>query len=76
MGLRRNREGCARNSGPRPRNDEQLGQRRDNLVGDAARSEATRRWPAKAALIARVKDDGRAEAALIALAGFVRESRR
>ena len=29
---------------------------------DAARSEAIRRWPAKAALFARVKDDGRAEA--------------
>jgi crossover junction endodeoxyribonuclease RuvC len=35
---------------------------------DAARSEAIRRWPDKAALFARVKDDGRAEAALIAVA--------
>jgi crossover junction endodeoxyribonuclease RuvC len=41
---------------------------------DAARSEAIRRWPAKAALFARVKDDGRAEAALIAIAGMKRES--
>lgn len=39
---------------------------------DAARSEAIRRWPAHAALFARVKDDGRAEAALIAVAGLVR----
>jgi crossover junction endodeoxyribonuclease RuvC len=39
---------------------------------DAARSEAIRRWPAKAALFARAKDDGRAEAALIALAGLKR----
>ncbi len=36
---------------------------------DAARSEAIRRWPSKAGLFARVKDDGRAEAALIAVAG-------
>lgn len=43
---------------------------------DAARSEAIRRWPAKAALFARVKDDGRAEAALIGLAGLLREGRR
>jgi crossover junction endodeoxyribonuclease RuvC len=42
---------------------------------DAARSEAIRRWPAKAALFARVKDDGRAEAALIAVAGLMREGR-
>ncbi|GLI92992.1 hypothetical protein [Methylocystis echinoides] len=34
---------------------------------DAARSEAIRRWPQKADLFARVKDDGRAEAALIAV---------
>lgn len=39
---------------------------------DAARSEAIRRWPAHAALFARVKDDGRAEAALIAVAGLMR----
>jgi crossover junction endodeoxyribonuclease RuvC len=39
---------------------------------DVARSEAIRRWPAHAALFARVKDDGRAESALIAVAGLVR----
>ncbi len=38
-----------------------------------ARSEAIRRWPAKATLFARVRDDGRAEAALIAVAGMTRE---
>lgn len=43
---------------------------------DAARSEAIRRWPDKAALFARVKDDGRAESALIALAGILREAAR
>jgi crossover junction endodeoxyribonuclease RuvC len=43
---------------------------------DAARAEAIRRWPDKAALFARVKDDGRAEAALIAVAGLAREARR
>lgn len=37
---------------------------------DAARSEAIRRWPVMASKFARVKDDGRAEAALIALAGL------
>jgi crossover junction endodeoxyribonuclease RuvC len=40
---------------------------------DAARSEAIRRWPDKAGWFARVKDDGRAEAALIGLAGLIRE---
>ena len=40
---------------------------------DAARSEAIRRWPGQAELFARVKDDGRAEAALIGLAGLLRE---
>lgn len=40
---------------------------------DAARSEAIRRWPANADLFARVKDDGRAEAALIAVAGMIRK---
>ncbi|MGJ0508415.1 MAG: hypothetical protein ACR652_15090 [Methylocystis sp.] len=39
---------------------------------DAARAEAIRRWPHKADLFARVKDDGRAEAALIAVAGLLR----
>jgi crossover junction endodeoxyribonuclease RuvC len=38
---------------------------------DAARSEAIRHWP-HAELFARVKDDGRAEAALIAAAGILR----
>ena len=40
---------------------------------DAARSVAIARWPAKGALFARAKDDGRAEAALIAVAGLLRE---
>ncbi len=39
---------------------------------DAARSQAIRRWPQHAGLFARVKDDGRAEAALIAIAGLAR----
>jgi len=39
---------------------------------DAARSEAIRRWPPCAERFARVKDDGRAEAALIAVAGIMR----
>jgi crossover junction endodeoxyribonuclease RuvC len=43
---------------------------------DAARSEAIRRFPASAALFARVKDDGRAESVLIAVAGLMRESGR
>jgi crossover junction endodeoxyribonuclease RuvC len=43
---------------------------------DAARSEAIRRWPGQAALFARVKDDGRAEAALIAVAGMQKEAAR
>jgi crossover junction endodeoxyribonuclease RuvC len=42
---------------------------------DASRSEAIRRWPDKAALFARVKDDGKAEAALIGVAGLLRERR-
>ncbi len=40
---------------------------------DAARSEAIRRWPGHAEMFARVKDDGRAEAALIAAAGLARK---
>jgi crossover junction endodeoxyribonuclease RuvC len=40
---------------------------------DAARSEAIRRWPGQAGLFARVKDDGRAESALIAVAGLEKE---
>jgi crossover junction endodeoxyribonuclease RuvC len=43
---------------------------------DAARSEAIRRGPDKAALFARAKDDGRAEAALIAVAGMKHEGGR
>jgi crossover junction endodeoxyribonuclease RuvC len=39
---------------------------------DMARSEAIRRWPDMAGLFARAKDDGRAEAALIAVAGLKR----
>ncbi len=42
---------------------------------DVARSEAIRRWPDKAVLFARVKDDGRAEACLIAVAGLMRDGR-
>lgn len=33
---------------------------------DAARSEAIRRWPSNASLFARIKDDGRAVAAILA----------
>jgi crossover junction endodeoxyribonuclease RuvC len=40
---------------------------------DAARSLAIRRWPDKSTWFARVKDDGRAEAALIGVAGLMRE---
>jgi hypothetical protein len=43
---------------------------------DAARSEAIRRWPDKASWFGRVKDHGRAEAALIAVAGLMREGGR
>jgi crossover junction endodeoxyribonuclease RuvC len=39
---------------------------------NAARSEAIRRWRGQAALFVRVKDDGRAEAPLIAVAGLLR----
>jgi crossover junction endodeoxyribonuclease RuvC len=39
---------------------------------DAARAEAIRRWPSHASLFARVKDYGRAEAALIGVAGLLR----
>jgi crossover junction endodeoxyribonuclease RuvC len=41
---------------------------------DLARSEAIRRWPAHASLFALKKSDGRAEAALIAVAGVKRET--
>src|SRR5271165_891417 len=40
---------------------------------DAARSEALRRWPSHATFFARARDDGRAEAALIAAAGLTRD---
>jgi crossover junction endodeoxyribonuclease RuvC len=43
---------------------------------DAAHSEAIRRWPHKASFFAGVKDDGRAEAARIALAAIMREAGR
>jgi crossover junction endodeoxyribonuclease RuvC len=43
---------------------------------DISRSEAIRRWPAHAGLFSRVRDDGRAEAALIGIAGMLREARR
>ena len=39
---------------------------------DASRSEAVRRWPQHALLFKRQKDDGRAEAALIAIGGLKR----
>ncbi len=40
---------------------------------DASRAEAIRRWPNHAALFARRKDDGRAEACLIGVAGLMRK---
>jgi crossover junction endodeoxyribonuclease RuvC len=40
---------------------------------DASRAEAIRRWPNHAALFARKRDDGRAEAGLIAIAGLMRK---
>jgi crossover junction endodeoxyribonuclease RuvC len=40
---------------------------------DASRAAAIQRWPARAELFSRKKDDGIAEAALIAIAGLVRE---
>jgi crossover junction endodeoxyribonuclease RuvC len=41
---------------------------------DAARAEAIRRWPGKANLFGLKKDDGKAEAALIGMAGLLRFS--
>ena len=38
-----------------------------------ARAEATRRWPKHAEAFAKARDDGRAESALIGLAGIMRE---
>jgi crossover junction endodeoxyribonuclease RuvC len=46
-----------------------------NGTKDAARSKAIARWPGSADLFKRVKDDGRAEAALIAAAGVLLEAR-
>ena len=43
---------------------------------NASRAEAIRRFPAHADLFARVKDDGRSDAGLIALAGVLRDNRR
>jgi len=43
---------------------------------DASRAEAIQRWPARAELFSHKKDDGVAEAALIAVAGLVREGAR
>jgi hypothetical protein len=40
---------------------------------DASRAAAIQRWPARAELFSHKKDDGVAEAALIAIAGLVRE---
>jgi crossover junction endodeoxyribonuclease RuvC len=40
---------------------------------DASRAEAIRRWPGNASLFARIKDDGRAEACLIGVAGLTRK---
>ncbi|HXW71996.1 MAG TPA: hypothetical protein VEK34_11220 [Methylocella sp.] len=40
---------------------------------DAARAEAIRRWPSYAEHFARVRDNGRAESALIGLAGLMRK---
>jgi crossover junction endodeoxyribonuclease RuvC len=42
-------------------------------VKDMARAECCRRWPAQASLFSRKRDDGRAEACLIAVAGLKRE---
>jgi crossover junction endodeoxyribonuclease RuvC len=42
---------------------------------DSARSVAIRRWPSQAALFARKRDCDRAEAALIGLAGLLRDRR-
>ncbi|HEY8162615.1 MAG TPA: hypothetical protein VIF34_10165 [Methylocystis sp.] len=53
-----------------------FGRPRGVIAKDAARSEAIRRWPDKAQFFARVKDDGRAEAALIAVAGLTRTGTR
>jgi crossover junction endodeoxyribonuclease RuvC len=46
------------------------------VTKDQSRGEAVRRWPEHAQFFARKRDDGRAEACLIAAAGLARESRR
>lgn len=43
---------------------------------DRARAEALRRLPSNAGLFARKRDDGRAESALIAVAGLLRQKRQ
>jgi hypothetical protein len=43
---------------------------------EMARGEAIRRWPSQAGMFARVRDDGRAEACLIGVAGMMREAAR
>ena len=43
---------------------------------DLARAAAVRRWPTHASTFARKCDDGRAEAALIAVAGLMRDAAR
>jgi crossover junction endodeoxyribonuclease RuvC len=43
---------------------------------DKSRAEALRRWPAHAQLFALNKHDGRSDAALIGLAGLVKEARQ
>jgi crossover junction endodeoxyribonuclease RuvC len=43
---------------------------------DSARAKAIARWPSHAEMFARKKDIDRAEAALIAVAGMMRESGR
>ena len=43
---------------------------------DLSRAAAVRRWPSQAPLFARAGDDGRADAALIAVAGLMRENAR
>jgi crossover junction endodeoxyribonuclease RuvC len=40
---------------------------------DRSRAEAIRRWPGQAGLFARVRDNGRSDAALIGLAGLMRD---
>jgi hypothetical protein len=43
---------------------------------NASRAMAIQRFPDSAEQFARVKDDGRSDGALIALAGLLREARR